>query len=186
MALSIEEHEDLVKMHAEKRLNNKALTDEDIEDEEWGIEREVKRIENRKNNFRTRDKYWVYFIQWVQGGPIKIGKAKKVSSRVASHQVSSPYELKILAMVEAHNFELEQKILTHFDEHRMRGEWFEPHEDIINFIKLVKNREFKKFYSILGCEQYARRNEECVSNRELELDKSHKGWRPTPRIRQGI
>lgn len=168
MALSIEEHEALVKMHAEKRENpeNKVWPTDNIDFDIEDSKRELKRVDKRKNNFKTRYKYWVYFIQWAHGGPIKIGRAKNVSRRLASHQVSSPYEIVLLCMIEAHNFALEKKIHYHFDDYRIRGEWFKPHENILEFVDVIKRREFKKIYAILGCDQYARRNEEWLTEME--------------------
>lgn len=68
---------------------------------------------------------YVYFIQAVSGGPIKIGWAADVGSRFNSLQVAHWSELKILA-VAAGTRDLEKLLHTKFIKHRVRGEWFDP------------------------------------------------------------
>jgi len=76
----------------------------------------------------------IYFIQAVTGGPIKIGIAENVKKRLHSHQTSSHVELVLLAHrpgTRSDEWRLHQKLATH----RVRGEWFEPHEDVLTEIR---------------------------------------------------
>ena len=65
----------------------------------------------------------VYFIQAGDGGPVKIGIADDVASRLASLQTGCPAQLKILRLVRGDRpTEIEMHI--RFARQRLRGEWF--------------------------------------------------------------
>ena len=79
---------------------------------------------------------WVYFIQGVDGGPIKIGFAADVASRLADLQVSNPYELRVLLAVASDSpLRLEKVVHGRFKAHHLRGEWFRPDQEILDYIK---------------------------------------------------
>ncbi len=61
-----------------------------------------------------------YFIQAVDGGPIKIGTARDVSARLAELQVANPNELVILGTTPLP----EASVHRRFAHLRIRGEWF--------------------------------------------------------------
>lgn len=71
----------------------------------------------------------VYFIG-SEAGPIKIGMAQNVEARLISIQASSPVLLHLLATTGGG---IKQERIYHrqFAAHRLHGEWFEPHPDIL-------------------------------------------------------
>jgi hypothetical protein len=79
----------------------------------------------------------VYFVQAVQGGPIKIGSATNLRKRLRAIQSMSPAPLRVLVTMVGASVD-EFAIHRHFDAHRLHGEWFEPHADILAFIERVR------------------------------------------------
>lgn len=75
-------------------------------------------------------KQFVYFIQRSNDGPIKIGKSKNPESRVNQLQLASVEPLRLLGVLS----DEEKRIHDLFLDHRISGEWFRPHQDILNFI----------------------------------------------------
>jgi hypothetical protein len=65
----------------------------------------------------------VYFIQGVDGGPIKIGVANDPAKRLGDLQRTSPVRLQILATQEGDLF-LEGQLHGKFKKDRLHGEWF--------------------------------------------------------------
>lgn len=70
----------------------------------------------------------VYFIGCEQA--IKIGVAKCVNKRFATLQTHSPSKLEVLAVIEGGRKE-EREYHARFAAHRLHGEWFAPHPDIL-------------------------------------------------------
>ena len=76
----------------------------------------------------------LYFIQaGDKNGPIKIGVSSNPTARLRSLQVANHQKLKILLLIPGNK--LREKI-THgmFSESCIHGEWFNPTEDLKNFI----------------------------------------------------
>lgn len=71
----------------------------------------------------------VYFIQ-APNGPIKIGRAVNVANRLRALQTSHPSGLRLLA-VALGGYRFERAYHRQFAEHRLHGEWFEPHPEIL-------------------------------------------------------
>lgn len=67
----------------------------------------------------------VYFVQAVDGGPIKIGFSVDVDFRVGQLQTGSPVELRLIGCVQGDR-ELERSLHVELAEHHIRGEWFRP------------------------------------------------------------
>ena len=65
----------------------------------------------------------IYFIQAVSGGPIKIGYAKNIWSRLGGLQTSHPEKLTVLGYIEG-DLETERSLHDRFAESRLSGEWF--------------------------------------------------------------
>lgn len=75
----------------------------------------------------------VYFIQRGETGPIKIGRTRHdPRKRMAAIQVGSAERLRFLGCCA----EEERKIHLQFQQHRMSGEWFLPHREILDFIRI--------------------------------------------------
>jgi hypothetical protein len=76
----------------------------------------------------------VYFIQAKSGGPIKIGTAENVFRRLRGLQQGNASRLRIVATMPGDRG-LEQELHQRFRAFRMHGEWFEPGEELLGFIK---------------------------------------------------
>lgn len=75
-----------------------------------------------------------YFIQAVEGGPIKIGQSANPMRRRTNLQIGYPSVLRILAVTR----EAESLIHERFNSLRLRGEWFQPHPELVAFIDQVR------------------------------------------------
>jgi len=76
----------------------------------------------------------VYFIQGEYGGPIKIGIANDIQSRLASHQTGSPVILRIVGISSNGGKKLESKLHKQFADIRLHGEWFEATPELLSYI----------------------------------------------------
>lgn len=74
----------------------------------------------------------VYFIQAGENGPIKIGHAKNALVRFKELQVASHQTLTLLGLVDGGANE-ERAFHEKFAAHRVRGEWFAPVAELVNF-----------------------------------------------------
>lgn len=77
----------------------------------------------------ARDTAICYFIG-AEHGPIKIGVSRHLESRLRDLQCASPYRLAILASVDG-GFVSERRFHAKFAAHRLQGEWFDRHPDIL-------------------------------------------------------
>lgn len=109
-------------------------------------------IMNQHDLVRAERKYasFVYVVQSGNGGPVKIGSAGSVLSRLVHLQIGNPVELTIPAVVMCgarHNIEL----ATHglLERHWVRGEWFDvsPLEAVEAIVKAAE-REGKPYAPI--------------------------------------
>lgn len=77
---------------------------------------------------------WVYFIRAGESGPIKIGTAKDPRRRLAGLQTSTAVPLHILAAM-AGDRTAEQRLHQRFQHLRLRGEWFVPEPELLEYIR---------------------------------------------------
>lgn len=80
----------------------------------------------------------IYFIGGDEG-PIKIGYALRPQVRLRTLQIGSPFDLIILAEAPG-GAEAERAYHVRFAQHRLRGEWFARHPDILAEIEAVNKR----------------------------------------------
>ena len=78
-------------------------------------------------------KEWVYFIRAGTSGPIKIGKAQNVRVRLSTLQTSTAVPLHVLGIV-AGGRDRERELHEQFAHLRLRGEWFVPEPELLQFI----------------------------------------------------
>jgi hypothetical protein len=77
----------------------------------------------------------IYFIQAVDGGPIKIGFTdKNIKTRLSIIQVGNPRELQIIGLIDNDVYS-EEVLHNQFNKYLIRGEWFEPASEILKFIE---------------------------------------------------
>lgn len=82
-----------------------------------------------------RSAEYVYFLQALIGGPVKIGKAADPTARLEYFQRAYPYHLQILGVIAGGADHLERELHRRFAASRLLGEWFEPTDELINFIR---------------------------------------------------
>ena len=75
----------------------------------------------------------IYFIQAGDGGPIKIGLARDAHVRAKGLQTAHYETLRIIGIVEG-DFETETRLHNLFANYRLRGEWFKPCTEILDYI----------------------------------------------------
>lgn len=78
----------------------------------------------------------VYFIQSGEGGPVKIGYAIDVASRLSGNQVGNPVILKLLATCEGGKA-LERQFHKALGRIRLRAEWFEWHPALSTMVEEI-------------------------------------------------
>ncbi len=81
----------------------------------------------------------VYFIRSEKTREIKIGfTAGQADRRLNSLQTAHPYKLQLMAKIPG-NLEYEKSLHDRFSRHRLKGEWFRPHPDLLAFISGINN-----------------------------------------------
>lgn len=86
-----------------------------------------------------------YFIQSIIGGRIKIGKSVDTARRLQELQSCSPVHLRVLATIEGdHELEMHQA----FRGARSYGEWFNPTQELIDFIETNSGKPVRHVHSI--------------------------------------
>jgi hypothetical protein len=87
----------------------------------------------------------VYFVQAVPDGPIKIGSSREIAERMATLRTCSPLPLELLATQECRGYRgrrTERELHRRFAAHRLHGEWFRPHEEILDYIRSIPRQGF--------------------------------------------
>jgi hypothetical protein len=81
---------------------------------------------------RERKPQWIYFVGAGDGEPIKIGRANNIKQRLSMIQSGNPKRLRVLAsFFSDDSIATEQAYHDRFAAHRLHGEWFAPHPDIL-------------------------------------------------------
>lgn len=71
------------------------------------------------------------YVAEAEDGVVKIGKSKNPQKRLRSLSTGSAYDLTLLVKKEvANSSSKESKIQLQFDDHRMRGEWFDASDGV--------------------------------------------------------
>lgn len=83
----------------------------------------------------SRDPRFVYFIQAVSGGPIKIGVGSDPASRLLALQPGNPEQLRIAGVIRGGGYARERDLHTRFRASRLYGEWFEPTPELLTLIE---------------------------------------------------
>lgn len=78
----------------------------------------------------------IYFVQ-AATGQIKIGTALNVETRLAALRSHSPVALDLLFTMPG-GYREERAYHTRFSAHRLHGEWFDPHPDILAEIERLQ------------------------------------------------
>lgn len=67
---------------------------------------------------------WVYFVEAIGTGRVKVGETDDVNRRLVQLQVSCPYKLNLLGTI-PENVVKEKDVKLAFKRFHIRGEWFE-------------------------------------------------------------
>ena len=87
---------------------------------------------------KNEDEGHVYFIMSEKTQAIKIGfTTGSVKVRLRALQTAHPYRLKVLATLNG-NRSYEKELHQRFAQFRLKGEWFEPHPDLLAFISVLQ------------------------------------------------
>ncbi len=81
-----------------------------------------------------------YIIQAGPTGPVKIGRADDPEDRMRTLQTGQAEELRIIRIVDT-PYDCEGAFHERFAEHRLRGEWFRFHADMMTFIPAAPEPE---------------------------------------------
>lgn len=92
----------------------------------------------RATHMRMREPY-VYVIQALTTGDIKVGIARDVPLRFRELQCANSQDLGMLLVLEGGKLK-EQAIYQRFLPHLIRNEWFRPHADVLGWIAAVAER----------------------------------------------
>jgi hypothetical protein len=79
---------------------------------------------------------YVYFLQPVVGGPVKIGCSYLPEHRLQMMMAWSPYPLKLLARHPG-TMELERSLHRQFAAARRHGEWFDPVPELMALVERI-------------------------------------------------
>jgi hypothetical protein len=82
----------------------------------------------------------VYFIQEGTGGPIKIGTSTRVRQRLRELRVNAKDTLVLRAMTKGGRW-VEALLHSLFSHARIRGEWFKPAPELLEYIEEVRVAE---------------------------------------------
>jgi hypothetical protein len=80
----------------------------------------------------------VYFAQDSRGGEVHIGLAtyRKLDKHLENLQAGNPAQLKLLGIIQARNAAaLVRELWATFSDARVRGSWFRPVPDLMDYIQ---------------------------------------------------
>lgn len=81
---------------------------------------------------------YVYFIEAEESGLIKIGRAANPIRRLAAMQTGSAEPLRLARTIRTDDDKhLERELHRRFAADRVRGEWFDPSDDLLKFAWVV-------------------------------------------------
>jgi hypothetical protein len=81
------------------------------------------------------EKGWAYFIQHINGGPIKIGSSVDPYDRLHGLNINSHDKGYVLIGMERGYKAQETNLHIRFRHLRLHGEWFEPNYEILHYIE---------------------------------------------------
>lgn len=90
-----------------------------------------------------------YAIRSVAGGPIKLGRATNVESRLASIQIGHPERLELVVAVRERDV-TESQMHQAFAAERIRGEWFSPSPRLLSLLREVSAYRGPGWYRLFG------------------------------------
>lgn len=86
------------------------------------------------DSFAYEEGKYVYFVQGIDFGPIKIGYTSCLSTRLRELQSGNPVALRLIGVIPSRGRILEDALHKYFTDIRHHGEWFLPREELLVFI----------------------------------------------------
>lgn len=81
----------------------------------------------------------IYFVQELEGGPVKIGLAADIDARMRALRCGNWRELRVLAYVIGPSG-LEKWLHRRLAHQCVAGEWFEPSDDLFRLLRICLER----------------------------------------------
>lgn len=97
-----------------------------IPSQDWVAEQQISKVKNP---------VVVYFLQRGKNGPIKIGFSRNPKQRITAIQAYCAEKLRVLLILPADAEKREKAIHEQFQRFRLKGEWFEPSQDLCDWIR---------------------------------------------------
>lgn len=83
---------------------------------------------------KVKSDLFIYFIQAGANGAIKIGRTDDVYARLDTLQTANAEELRLLLFIDGDRA-LETTFHAHFVKDHIRGEWFRPSPELLQFVR---------------------------------------------------
>jgi len=118
-------------------------------------------------HFTLSNSGYVYFIQSINGGPIKIGSAYNVHRRLKQLQTGNP-DLLILLHATTGGKRFEYFLHKRFGKYNKRDEWFFENDEIVKLISELKNED-NQFGQILCFKDFVKERAYNLSSSDVDL-----------------
>jgi len=92
---------------------------------------------------------YVYFVQNLFTGNIKIGRSMYPETRFKELQTGNDCKLSLMAFCEEY-YHKESKLHKQFSNYRLNGEWFKYNENLINLINNIRSANLLKYGKEVG------------------------------------
>ncbi|WP_457299143.1 GIY-YIG nuclease family protein [Phyllobacterium sp. P5_D12] len=94
------------------------------------------------NNGVAEVQYFIYFVSAAAPGfPVKIGISQDRVARFFQLQNALPYDVDVLAIMPTKDPLLERRLHKRFKHLRLRGEWFERSQELLDYIQLLQDSD---------------------------------------------
>ena len=87
------------------------------------------RVARANRNQKLRARSWVYFAQESATALVKIGQSRQVHRRICVLNSATAGGVKLIGLLPETDV-TERSVHNLMSEHRERGEWFRPHDDV--------------------------------------------------------
>jgi hypothetical protein len=98
---------------------------------------DLDRVRNAVARLPAKRQRYVYVVRSGKAGAFKIGIAWDVERRLCGLQTTSPRQLRLIHH-EAGGGKVERAAHKALAAHRLKGEWFRPHPEVLAFVEKVK------------------------------------------------
>lgn len=92
----------------------------------------------KKPKLKQRTRRGVYFLQGEVTRRIKIGFSTDLDSRVKQLYMVCSEHLELLHFIEGGTLDEEKHLHNKFSEFNVKGEWFEPSDELLNYIAEIR------------------------------------------------